>query len=261
MVARAPGKLRWQSWCLMSAHDVGVITDQAETAPPGPDRSIVCVETASSERNAMSINASSIVYVYGDQFVELRRRGGAQLPCRDVRVKKQDLAATAMTAALIGLAEAGHARLYLGTRRALLRKRSAVFVEPLRGTQSIGGLEGGLLASLGDDQKSNTVRTIIERLLPLSGDPWGDVMGRIEEGMLEEGYFLEVERDKKIAKFFLGKKLDPDCPRIAALQEQVLSVREMVDGFRQANQVLYDQLIKDVRQGIRARQDVDVDID
>lgn len=250
-----------RSWCVTSAHDVGINTDQRETSVPGLDRSIVCVETASSERSAMSINASSIVYVYGDQFVEARRRGGAQLPCRDVRVKKQDLAVTAMTAALIGLAEAGHARLNVGTRRALLRKRPAVFVEPLMPTQSLGGLEGGLLASLGDDQKSNTVRAIIERLLPLSGDPWGDVLGCIEEGMLEEGYFVEVERDKKIAKFFLGKKLDPDCQRIAVLQQQVLSVREMLDGFRQTNQGLYDQLIKDVRQGIRARQEVDVDVD
>jgi hypothetical protein len=240
---------------------VGVNTDQRETSVPGLDRSRVCVETASSERNGMSTNTSSIVYVYGDQFVEVRRRGGVELPCRDVRVKKQDLAATAMTAALIGLAKGGHARLYVGTRRALLRKRSAVFVEPLGGAPSMGGLEGALLASLGDDQDANAVRTIIERLLPMSGDPWGDVIGRIEEGMLEEGYFLEVEREKKVAKFFLGKKLDPDCQRIAALQEQVPTVRGMVDGFRQAKEALYDQLIKDVRQGIRARQEADFDID
>jgi hypothetical protein len=211
----------------------------------------------------MSINTSSIVYVYGDQFVEVRSRGGVEVPCRNVRVKKQDLAATAMTAALIGLAEAGHARLYVGTRRALLglRKRSAVFVEPLGGTPSIGGLEGGLLASLGDDQDGKAVRTIIERLLPESGDPWGDVIGRIEQGMLDEGYLLEGERDKKVAQFFLGKKREPDCQRIAALQEQVPPVREMVDGFRQANEVLYDQLTKDVRQGIRARLEADLDID
>jgi hypothetical protein len=204
----------------------------------------------------MSINASNIVYVYGDQFVEVRRRGGVKLPCRDVRVKTVDLAEMAMTAALIGLAEAGHARLYVGTRRALLglRKRSAIFVEPLGGAPSLGGLEGGLLASLGDDQECNAVRAIIERLMPTSGYPWLAVIRRIEEEMLEEGYFLEVERDKKVAKFFLGQKLDPDCQRIAALREHVPTVREMVDGFRQANEVLYGQLIKDVRQGIRERE-------
>jgi hypothetical protein len=211
----------------------------------------------------MSINTSTIVYAYADQFVEARGRGGVELPCRDVRVKKQDLAATAMTTALIGLAKGGHARLYVGTRRALLglRKRSAVFVEPRQRVASIGGLEGGLLASLSEDQDANAVRTIIERLLPMSGDPWGDVIGRIEEAMLDEGYLVEVEREKQVAKFFLGKKLEPDCQRIGALQEQLPSVRDMVDGFRQANGALYEQLIKDVRQGIRARLEVDVDID
>jgi hypothetical protein len=210
----------------------------------------------------MTINTSTIVYAYADQFVEARSRGGVDLPCRDVRVKKQDLAATAMTTAFVGLAEAAYVRLYVGTRRALLglRKRSAVFVEPLRGAASIGGLEGSLLASLSDSQDANAVRTIVERLLPISGDPWGDVIAHIEEGMLDEGYFLEGER-KKVAKFFLGKKLEPDCQRIGALQEQLPSVRDMVDGFRQANGALYEQLIKDVRQGIRARLEVDVDID
>ncbi len=210
----------------------------------------------------MSINTSSIVYAYADEFLEPRKRG-VELPCREVRVKKQDLATTAMTAAFIELAEAGHARLNVGTHGALLglRKHTAVFVERLGGGASIGGLEGGLLASLSDNAEENSVRDIVERFLPTTGDPWRDVISRIQEGMLKEGYFLEGERKKRIARFFLGKKLNPDCQRIASLREQVTSVRDMVDKFRETNETLYEQLIRDVRQGIRAREDADMGMD
>ncbi len=211
----------------------------------------------------MSVNTSAIIYAFADQFVETRGRGGVQLPCRDVRVKKRDLAAIAITAALISLGEAGYVRLSLGTRRALfgLRKRPIVFAEPLQSAVFVGGLEGGLLASLDDDPDENALRAVIGCLLPMSGDPWADVIGRIEQGMLDQGYFAEQEREKKMARFFLGKKLDPDCQRIAELQEQVPSVRQRLDGFREANQELYDQLLEDVSQGIRARQEVDMDMD
>jgi hypothetical protein len=208
------------------------------------------------------MNTSIIIYAYADAFVETRNRGGVDVPCRDVKVKKRDLAATAVTAAFIALAERAHLRLTLGKRRALLglRKRPTVLVEPLGDAGLVGGLEGDLLASLSGDQDGDHVRAVIERLLPMSGDPWADVIARIEEEMLEQGHFLEGDR-KKVAKFFLGKKLEPDCQRIATLKEQVGSVRKMVDGFRQKDGALYEQLLKDVRQGIKARQEVDMDMD
>lgn len=206
------------------------------------------------------MNTSIIIYAYADEFVETRNRGGVDVPCRDARVKKRDLAATAVTVAFVGLAERAHLRLTLGKRRALLglRKRPAALATPLGNAESVGGLEGDLLASLSGNQ--DPVRAIVERLLPMSGDPWGDVIARIEEDMLEEGYFLEGER-KEVAKFFLGKKLEPDCERMATLQEQVVPVREMLDGFHRKDGALYEHLLKDVRQGIKARQEVDVDID
>jgi hypothetical protein len=208
------------------------------------------------------MNTSIIIYAYADEFVEARNRGGVDVPCRDVKVKKRDLAATAVTAAFVGLAERDHLRLTLGKRRALLglRRRPAVFAEPLGRAESIGGLEGRLLASLSGNQDADAVQDVIERLLPLSGDPWGDMIAHIEEEMLEQGYFFEGER-KQVAKFFLGGKLEPDCQRIAALEDQVSSVRDMLEGFRQTNGALYEQLLKDIRQGIRAQQEVDVDID
>jgi hypothetical protein len=208
------------------------------------------------------MNTSIIIHAYADAIVETRNRGGVDVPCRDVKVKKRDLAATAVTAAFIGLAERAHLRLTLGKRRALLglRKRPTALVEPLGAAGSVGGLEGDLLASLSATPAADPVRAVIERMLPISADPWGDVIARVEEEMLEKGYFLEGER-KQVAKFFLGKKLAPDCQRIAALEEQVPSVREMLDDFRQKDGALYEQLLKDVRQGIKARQEVDMDMD
>lgn len=208
------------------------------------------------------MNTSIIIYAYADEFVEAQNRGGVDVPCRDVKVKKRDLAATAVTAAFIGLAERSHLRLTLGKRRALLglRKRPAALAESLGNARPVAGLEGDLLASLSGNKDADPIRVVVERLLPISGDPWGDVIARIEEEMLEEGYFLEGER-KKVAKFFLGKKLEPDCERMAALQEQVAPVRKMLDDFRRQDGALYEQLLKDVRQGIKARQEVDVDMD
>jgi hypothetical protein len=214
-------------------------------------------------RSAMSINTSSIVYAYADRFVgERPRRGGIEVPCRDVRVKKRAMAKTALGAAFVGLATAKRIRLSLGERRGLmgLRKRSTVFVEATGTAASSYGLEGSILASLSDRRDANAVPKIVERMLSLSEDPWGDVIARIEEGMLEQGLLVEGERGKA-ATFFLGKRLEPDCQRIGALEREATLAEQTLDGFRQANPAIYEQLLKDVQKGIRARLDVDVDVD
>lgn len=211
----------------------------------------------------MSFNSSRVVYAYADQFLDGRpRRGGVELPCRDVRVKKRALAEAAMVAAFVGLTEAKQIQLSVGKRRVLLglRKRPAVFVEPLTATELTNGLEQSMLEALRSRQGASPVLQIIERMLPLSEDPWGDVIGRIEEGMLEQGFFVEGERGRA-AKFFLGRRLEPDCQRIAALQDQVTLTSQMLSAFRHANPATYEQLVKDVHQGIRARLEVDVDVD
>jgi hypothetical protein len=60
---------------------------------------------------------------------------------------------------------------------------------------------------------------------------------------------------------FLPPRETPDRERIAALQEQVPSVREMLGSLRRKHGALYEQLLKDVRQGIKARQEADMDMD
>ena len=211
----------------------------------------------------MSINTSSIVYVYADQFLEDRpRRGGVKLPCREVRVKKRELAETAMVAAFVGLTEAKQIRLSIGKRRVLLglRKRPAVFVASLINATSARGLEARILESLKGSQDPKPVLDIVAGVVPISEDPWGGVIARIEEDMLEQGFFVEGERGKA-AQFFLGKKLEPDCQRIAALQDQAGLAAQRMSSFRQADPAIYEQLVKDVHQGIRARLEVDVDVD
>jgi len=211
----------------------------------------------------MSMHSSAVVYTYADRFLEQRAgRGGVALPCRDVRVKKRELAPTAVTAAVVGLVKDGRIRLSLGQRRALLglRKQPTVLLDRTGGAAPDTGIEGAILDSLSRSDGPLTIPKLVETMLPLSGDPWGTLIGLIEEDMLEQGYFSEGERGRA-AQFFLGKKLEPDCQRILELERHVEPTRQMVASFRQANGTLYDQLVKDLRRAIRSRQEADVDVD
>jgi len=212
----------------------------------------------------LPVSPSGVVYLYGDHFVRGGfLRGRMELPCRGVKVKKDELAEVAATAAFIGLAQGGYAKLYIDQRRGTLslRKHKAVFLQPLgRGATLPHGFEGRILQSLSDRQGVNNAVDILKRLVPESEDPWAGVIWRVSEGLLEQGYFMEGERGR-VAKFVLGRKLLPDCQRIAALQGQVEPVRNMIESFRIAKPRIYAQLMKDVRVAIQARKRVEADYD
>ena len=211
----------------------------------------------------MSIHSSAVVYTYADRFLNERvRRGGVELPCREVRVKKRDLAVTAVTAAVVALARDGRIRLSVGERRALLglRKRPTVLVGGTGGAARDSGIEGAILDSLSRSGDALVIPKLVEALLPISGDPWGAVIAEIEEDLLEQGYLSEGERGRA-GRFFLGKKLEPECERMLELERQVEPTLQMLASFHQANGTLYDQLVKDLRQAIQSRLEVDVDID
>jgi len=210
-----------------------------------------------------SITPSGVVYLYGEHFVGGGfLRGRIELPCRGVKVKKDELAETA-AAAFIGLAQGGHVRLYIDRRRGTLgiRKHKAVFLQPLeRAGTSPSGFKGMVLRSLSDCQGLNNTVDILKRLVPESEDPWAGVIWRIREGLLEQGYFVEGKRGG-VAKFFLGRKLLPDCERIATLQGQVEPVKSMMESFRKDSPKVYAQLMKDVRAAIKAQKKVEEDYD
>ena len=227
---------------------------------PLPERS----QAPAQQCEALPVSPSGVVYLYGDHFVKGGfLRGRIELPCRGVKVKKDELAETAAAAAFIGLAQGGHARLYIDKRQGTLglRKHKAVFLQPLqRAGAPPSGFEGRILQSLSDRQGLNNAVDILKRLVPESEDPWAGVIWRVKEGLLEQGYFVEGERGK-VTKFFRGRKLLPDCQRIATLQGQVEPVRGMIESFRIANPGIYAQLMKDVRAAIEAQRRVEEDYD
>lgn len=112
-----------------------------------------------------SITPSGVVYLYGEHFVGGGfLRGRIELPCRGVKVKKDELAETAAAAAFIGLAQGGHVRLYIDRRRGTLgiRKHKAVFLQPLeRAGTSPSGFKGMVLRSLSDCQGLNNTVDIL----------------------------------------------------------------------------------------------------
>ena len=220
--------------------------------------------TRAATEQALPVSPSGVVYLYGDHFVGGGFLGGRiELPCRGVKVKKDELAEVAATAAFIGLAQEGYARLHIDQRRGTLglRKHKAVFLHPLEGVGTPrSGFEGRILGLLSDRQGLNNVVDILKRLVSESEDPWAEVIWRVSEGLLEQGYFVEAERGR-VAEFVLGSKVLPDCQRIAALQGQVEPVRNMIVSFRIANPRIYAQLMKDVRVAIQARKSVESDND
>jgi len=221
-------------------------------------------EAQATAGEALPVSPSGVVYLYGDHFVKGGfLRGRIELPCRGVKVKKDEVAETAAAAAFIGFAQGGHARLYIDKRKGTLglRKHKAVFLQPLqRAGAPPSGFEGMILQLLSDRQGLNNAVDILKRLVPESEDPWAGVIWRVKEGLLEQGYFVEGERGK-VTKFFLGRNLLPDCQRIATLQGQVEPVRGMIESFRIANPGIYAQLMKDVRAAIQARKRVEEDYD
>ncbi len=79
-----------------------------------------------------SIVASALAYLFGDVLEEVftkrvsRLTSSEILPCRQVKVKKRMLANVTLAAALVHLAEEGHLKLTLGTKRRIFKSR-AVF--------------------------------------------------------------------------------------------------------------------------------------
>ena len=208
---------------------------------------------------ALPVSASGVVYLYGDHFVGGGLPGGRiELPCREVKVKKKELAETGVAAAFVALAQGRHARLYIDRRSGTLGifKHKAVFLQPLEGAGTLpSGFEGRILNSLSDRQGSNNAVDIVRRLVPESKDPWAVAIELIREGLLEQGYFAEGERGR-VTKLLLGRKLLPDCQRIATLQGQVEPVRSVIESFRMANPKMHTQLLKDVRAAIKAQERV-----
>lgn len=207
-----------------------------------------------------SIEPSALAYLFGDVledvFVRASRFGLSQtLPCREVKVKKKDLAKVILAAAFVHLAEESHLKLTLGKKGRILKSKAAfAALSSERPGQDVGGLEGQVVNNITGNQKKNDVGSIVSRLLGTNcPDPWGAIIGEARTYLVSEGYFVEEER-RGMAKL-RGKKLIPKCERIATLEGKAQQLREMMATFQARQPELYRQLWKGAASGIASRQE------
>jgi len=218
--------------------------------------------------NNFTVLPSSLAYLFGDVLKALfptqsRLSFGEKLPCRDVKVKRKDLAKAMVLTAFVHLARQGHLTLTLSKKGRIIKRKFVLAARSGSPAGGFGGLEGQLMGVVRKDPKHNDVASVVWRLWSDDvTDPFGDVLHMGQAYLRGQGYFSEGER-RGIAKI-LGKKLVPECDRILALQGEASLIQDMIAAFRAEQPELYVQLWKDVGKGIASRQeasDDDVDFD
>lgn len=206
----------------------------------------------------LTIMPSGLAYLYGDLLQDVfassaRVSLGEQLPCRQVSVKKFDLATLVLVTACVYWSKQGCLQFSLGTK-GLLKSRYVLARRTTQAAPRLEGLESQVLANVTGRDKDDGVASIVERVLRKDHvDPWGAVIREVQRYLLVPGYYAEAER-RGVGKL-LGKELVPQCDKIATLQGQVAGVRAMLEEFRSAQSELYSQLWKDVGAGITRRQE------
>jgi hypothetical protein len=238
---------------------IGLGTDQwyrydGEDWVPGVPPRLVAASRLRSAAKVHAVSSSGVVYLYGDRFVPPthRPKHWSEIPCRRVKVDALRLAETALATAFIALDRSGHGRLHMGTRPGTLgiSRNRAVCMELYASGIGATGLEGRILASLRTRKTRNNAFDIVRRIGAHNNLPrLARILALIKEELIEQGHF--VEGRGKIAEAFLGKKLVPDCQRIAALQGYVESVTNMVEAFRRTDPDIYQQLLEDIRTALK----------
>ncbi len=208
-----------------------------------------------------SIAPSALAYLFGDVLENVFARRVSRLtrsetlPCRGVKVKRRDLAKVMLAAALVHLSEEGHLKLIPGKKGHILKSR-AVFVT-LSSQQSVqgpGSLEEQIVNNITGKKKKDDLSSIVWRLLSRDWpNPWSHIIEEARGYLLKGGYFVEEKRHG-LAKL-RGKKLVPQCERIAALEGEARQLGEMMATFQTRQFELYKQLWKGVTNGIASRQE------
>jgi len=208
-----------------------------------------------------SIAPSALAYLFGDVLENVFARRASRLtrsetlPCRAVKVKRRDLASVMLAAALVHLAEDGHIKLTMD-RKGHIFKSKAVFATLLlkRPGQGTGSMEEQIVNNITGKKKKDDISSIVWRLLGTDwSNPWGHIIEEARGYLLAVGYFAE-EKQHGIARL-RGKKLVPQCERIAALEGEARQFGKMMATFQTRQSELYKQLWKDVTSGIASRQE------
>lgn len=206
-----------------------------------------------------TVAPSALAYLYADMLQDMCGPSAVmtlseKLPCREVQVKKKDMATLILYTAFAYWVRAGCLRLGIETKGLLIKsKYVTVSRTPTPATRS-DGLEAQLLTYLTGRAKDDSTAGIVARWLRKDSiDPWGAVIHEVQRYLASQGYFVESER-KGLGKL-LGKELQPQCDKIASLQGQVNPVRDLLSALRTAQPDVSTQLWKDIGSGITGRQE------
>ncbi len=216
--------------------------------------------------NDFSLAPSALAYLFGDVLEDVfagksRLTTSEKLPCRDVKVKRKDLAHAMLVSAFVYLARQGRLGLDVRTKGRIIKSKFVLVTASGGPAGPFASHEAQILGSIRGDPKNNGVRSIVWRLWGADvGDPWGDLIRDSQRYLLGLGYFVDQER-RGIAKI-MGKKLMPNCERTLTLRPEATPLRNMLAAFRAEQPELYERLWKEVAAGIASRQESpDVDFD
>ena len=213
-----------------------------------------------------SISPSALAYLYGDKLDNLfagrsRLPINETLPCREVKVRRKDLAVAILVAAFADLVRKGHLRLSVQIKGRIIKSKSVLATVVGTPVGGFAGLEGQLLGNLRRNSNDDDVPSVVARLWRSKvDDPFNEVIQMAQACLLQQGYFVEEQR-QGLGRL-LGKKLVPQCDKISALQTQAGALYDMVAAFHSGQPEVYAQLWNDVAKGIASRQEkVEVDTD
>jgi hypothetical protein len=213
-----------------------------------------------------SVSPSALAYLFGDTLQNLfagksRLPINETLPCREVKLRRKDLAVAVLVTAFADLVRKGNLKLNVQTKGRIIKSKSVLATAAGTPVGSLAGLEAQLLGNLRRNQNDDDVPSVVARLWSHKvDDPFNEVMDMARTYLEGQGYFVEEKR-QGLSKL-LGKKLVPQCDKILALQGQAGPLYDMVAAFRSTQPEVYAQLWNDISKGIASQQEkVEADFD
>lgn len=221
------------------------------------------------ESTVRESSPSLLLYLFADRFVPEKkfRSVGVEIPCRNVQVKLEELAAGLFAVAFWSLREQGIIGLEaFRARRMLVVPTTRVRVSGL-GSAPRPGLEGEILKALGE-KKEDHVYALVRRWFGTnSRSPHWDVVRVVIKEAMDLGYMSQKEEETgrgAVTGFFLGKtrvKLDPSCEKISSLEGHLEEFASRWENFQSSETELYGALLEQARKAINSRTESDSDYD
>lgn len=216
-------------------------------------------------------SVSVLMYLFADRLIPEKkfRTVGTPVPCKEVQVQLQELAAGLFAVSLWSMREQGIIGLEtFQARKMLVMSTTRVRVTRLRLDQSrCFGLEEEILKTL-ESSGEDHIHSLIRRWYGKdSKSPHLDVLQVVVREAVALGYIDRTETDKgrgAITGFFLGKtevKFEPHCEKISTLEDAFDGFAARWAEFRSFETDLYGALMDQCKGAIASRMESDSDYD